>query len=65
MATRDYYDILGVNKKASDEELKKLIAIGHEVSPEQKSQQEGGEERFKELNEAYAVFERQREAETV
>jgi len=57
MATRDYYDILGVNKKASDEELKKAYRkLAMKYHPDRNPNKKEAEERFKELNEAYAVL---------
>lgn len=54
MAKRDYYEILGINKDASDDEIKKAFrrkAI--ELHPDK----EGGDEaKFKEANEAYEVL---------
>jgi len=54
MSKRDYYEILGVAKTASDDEIKKAFrrkAI--ELHPDK----EGGDEsKFKELNEAYEVL---------
>ena len=56
---RDYYEILGVNKGASAEELKKayreLALKSHpdRVAPEKKKE---AEENFKEISEAYAVL---------
>ncbi len=52
--TRDYYDILGVSKTASADEIKRAFrkhAVKHHPD------KEGGDEtKFKELNEAYSVL---------
>src|SRR4030066_420939 len=57
MATRDYYDILGVNKNASDEELKKAYRkLAMKFHPDRNPNKKEAEERFKEINEAYAVL---------
>lgn len=54
MSKRDYYEVLGVNKDASADELKKAFrkaAIQHHPD------KEGGDEtKFKEINEAYEVL---------
>jgi molecular chaperone DnaJ len=54
MAKRDYYEILGVGKDASADEIKKAfrrLAVQHHPD------KEGGDEtKFKELNEAYEVL---------
>jgi len=56
---RDYYEILGVKKNASHEDLKKAyreLALLHHpdrVAPEKKKE---AEETFKEISEAYAVL---------
>jgi curved DNA-binding protein len=57
MATRDYYDTLGVNKNASDEELKRAYRkLAMKYHPDKNPNKKEAEERFKEINEAYAVL---------
>lgn len=51
---KDYYKVLGVDKGASPEEIKKAFRkLAHEHHPDKKS---GDEAKFKELNEAYQVL---------
>ena len=57
MAKRDYYEVLGVKKNATEEEIKKAfrkLAMKHHPDRNQGNKQ--AEERFKEINEAYAVL---------
>jgi len=57
MATRDYYDILGVSKNASGEELKRAYRkLAMKYHPDKNPNKKEAEERFKEINEAYAVL---------
>jgi len=54
MSKRDYYEVLGVSKSASADELKKAFrraAVRHHPDKEG-----GSEEKFKEVNEAYDVL---------
>ena len=51
---RDYYNILGVDKKASKDEIKKAFRkLAHQYHPDKKS---GDTSKFKEVNEAYTVL---------
>jgi curved DNA-binding protein len=57
MATRDYYNILGVSKNASDEEIKRAYRkLAMKYHPDKNPNRKEAEERFKEINEAYAVL---------
>ena len=56
MAKRDYYEVLGVSKQASDEEIKKAYkTLAKKYHPDV-STEENAEEKFKEINEAYEVL---------
>jgi molecular chaperone DnaJ len=53
---RDYYEILGVTRGASEDELKSSFRrLARQYHPDV-SQEDNAEEKFKEINEAYAVL---------
>ena len=53
---RDYYEILGVPRDASDEEIKRAFRRAAQRHHPDIDTSDGAEERFKELNEAYRVL---------
>lgn len=57
MSKRDYYEILGVSRNASEEEIKKAYrraAMKHH--PDRNASNTGSEEQFKQIKEAYEVL---------
>ena len=53
---RDYYEVLGVSRNASDDELKKSFRrLAKQYHPDANKEQ-GAEARFIEINEAYEVL---------
>lgn len=51
---KNYYEILGVDKKASKDDIKKAFRkLAHQYHPDKKG---GDAEKFKELNEAYSIL---------
>lgn len=54
MSNKDYYNILGVDRKASQEEIKKAFRkLAHQYHPDKTG---GDAEKFKEIGEAYGVL---------
>jgi molecular chaperone DnaJ len=56
MSKRDYYEVLGISKSASKEEIKKAYRkLAKEYHPD-KNKSEGAETKFKEVQEAYEIL---------
>ena len=57
MSKRDYYEVLGVNRDASADEIKKAfrrVAMKHH--PDRNPDNKQAEEKFKEAQEAYEIL---------
>lgn len=57
MAKKDYYEVLGLQKGASDDEIKKAFRkLAIKYHPDKNQGDKEAEEKFKEINEAYQVL---------
>ncbi|MBC9072194.1 molecular chaperone DnaJ [Thauera sp. CAU 1555] len=57
MSKRDYYDVLGVNRDASDDEIKKAYRkLAMKYHPDRNPDNKEAEDKFKEAKEAYEIL---------
>jgi molecular chaperone DnaJ len=57
MATRDLYEILGIDRRATQDEIKQAYRrLARETHPDVRRDDPGATDRFKEINEAYSVL---------
>jgi molecular chaperone DnaJ len=57
LATRDYYEILGVSRSSTDEEIKKAYrGMAMKFHPDRNPGSKDSEQKFKDASEAYAVL---------
>ena len=57
MSKRDYYEVLGVQKSASSDDLKKAYRkLAMKYHPDRNSEDPSAPEKFKEASEAYEIL---------
>ena len=57
MAKRDYYDVLGINKNSTADQIKSAYRkLAVKYHPDKNKGDKGAEEKFKEASEAYHVL---------
>ena len=57
MAKRDFYEVLGLAKNASDDEIKKAYRkLAMKYHPDRNPDSKGAEDKFKEVKEAYEML---------
>ena len=57
MASKDYYEVLGVDKTASDDEIKRAFRkLAVKYHPDRNQGDKEAEAKFKEINEAYQIL---------
>ena len=57
MSKRDYYEVLGIAKDASERDIKKAYKrLAMKLHPDRNDGDKGKEEQFKEVKEAYEIL---------